>query len=35
MAEALDTDKIKDWRSIITLIVFCLTSKSTLLLPIA
>ncbi|OQD78648.1 hypothetical protein PENDEC_c001G03146 [Penicillium decumbens] len=26
MAEALDTDKIKDWRSIITLIVFCLTN---------
>lgn len=28
MAENLDTSKIKDWRSIITLIVFVLTSES-------
>jgi hypothetical protein len=27
MAEASDTDRIKDWRSIITLIVFVLASK--------
>jgi hypothetical protein len=27
MAEELDTNQIKDWRSIVTLIVFCLTSK--------
>jgi hypothetical protein len=27
MAEDLDTSKIKNWRSIITLIVFVITSK--------
>lgn len=28
MADELDTDRIKDWRSIITLIVFVLASKA-------
>lgn len=28
MAEDLDTSQIKEWRSIVTLIVFLLTSKS-------
>jgi len=33
MSGSLDTDRIKQWRSIVTLIVFLLTSKFAIIIP--
>lgn len=33
MAEVLDTGQIKDWRSIVTLIIFFLTSRYNMVFP--